>query len=118
MPSAQYRQIDDPDFCEYLESRGNIMQYQLYFLNPQLNEDCSNVQIGGIKPLSPIQAYPGYRQPRFTPIDLLAQLLATLKRWTGISKPSSTALPLAPGTRKNIRSTTTTHSARSPAAGS
>lgn len=91
------------DYCKSISLAQSISLQDFYFLNPDINSDCTNLYLGlayCIAPVGSISTYSGY--PTTTPYITLTSTsyataaLATLTSWTLPPVAVQSQLPVAP----------------------
>lgn len=100
---AQWYVVQDGDYCQSVSVAYNIALSDFYFLNPEINVNCTNLDLGVaycVQAVGSISTYSGY--PTTSPIYTLTSLsyattTSNFSTVTNIATPIVT-LPAAPGT--------------------
>ncbi|KAF2495511.1 hypothetical protein BU16DRAFT_618299 [Lophium mytilinum] len=102
--------IQDGDYCDKVSVYFSIALKDFYFLNPEVNSQCTNLVLGVaycVQAVGDIATYPGYSNSQFftlTSMSYSTSLFTTLE-YHGYPSPTPTSqLPQAPGTRPNCTS--------------
>lgn len=90
--------MNSGEYCAQLANDNSITLDDLFFLNPDLDQGCTTLQLGVgycVKPVGDITAYPGYptKQPS----------IVFTRPTTTFPVPEPTTLPHAPGTDSSCR---------------
>lgn len=101
---AQWYVIQEGDYCDSVSIHQNIALKDFYFLNPEINANCTNLLLGlayCVQAVGDISTYSGY--PSSSKIYTLTSLTyttttSTLPPAAPASTTAFTALPTAPGT--------------------
>lgn len=101
-------QIQEGDFCDKVSVYFGITVKILYFLNPEIDSQCSNLLLDVaycVKPVGSIESYPGWSTSHFftlTSTSYVTSTAATDVVVPGQPTPTPTPdLPRAPGTLQN-----------------
>ncbi|KAF4957142.1 hypothetical protein FGADI_3362 [Fusarium gaditjirri] len=104
---AQYHNVTKGDNCADVTLAAGISLKDFFFLNPNVNKDCTNLILGQsycIRPMGDIETYTGYtstfskRPGQSTYPDGKPFETVEPGYQTEVPKPESTRKPLAPGT--------------------
>ncbi|KAL2786993.1 hypothetical protein BJX66DRAFT_341680 [Aspergillus keveii] len=114
---GKYYRVKEGDYCQVIAMSNGIMLDDLYFLNPGIDKNCTNLWLDYnycVRPVGNIETYPGYATvtggpttSRWMPtlpstvIDWSDLPSGTLPPWTSLPTPSTA--PLANGTRKDCK---------------
>lgn len=100
---AQWHVIQEGDYCDSVSIHQNIALKDFYFLNPQINANCTNLLLGlayCVQAVGDISTYSGY--PSSSKLYTLTSLMYTTTTSILPAVPASTTaltpLPTAPGT--------------------
>ncbi len=109
-PCAKWYTIQDGDYCESVSIRESIALRDFYFLNPSVNEQCTNLLLGiaycvaAVGDINTYTSYPYSTAPLYT---LTSATYSTTTQTLSTVAPSitpRTQLPVAPGTSSNCES--------------
>lgn len=109
-PCAKWHTVQDGDHCESISIRQGIQLKDLYYLNPSLNTECTNLLLDiayCVSAVGDINTYPGYPYSTTALYTLTSATYTTTTQTFSAVKPSITPLtelPLAPGSLSECES--------------
>ncbi|KAF4545498.1 Carbohydrate-binding module family 50 protein [Lasiodiplodia theobromae] len=114
---SRWHEVVEGDYCAYLTMRYSITLSDFYFLNPEVNSNCTNLELEKsycVSAVGDISTYPGYTTATATDGSSAPTIPATstisFGSWVNlddlptatqpvVSSPANTGFPLANGTR-------------------